>query len=136
MREIKFRAWDKANKEMYQARTLTWDRWNNVAEGQDPIMQYTGLKDKNGKEIYEGDIVKIRLAVGFMTTAKVEFIDGCFDVYAIHGHIYTQSYPNGKILNRKKDYLKCYTVNHAVEIIGNIYENPELLGDEEPQSSK
>ena len=56
MRDIKFRAWDKANNEIYQVRTLTWDRWENVAEGQDDIMQYTGLKDKNGVEIYENDI--------------------------------------------------------------------------------
>ena len=117
MRDIKFRAWDSYENKMYPV----------IQDEAINLMQYTGLKDRNGKEIYEGDILKIRLGTGFMTTVEVKFIDGCFDVCAIHGHIYTESRPNGKTLHRKRDHLKYYTANNAVEIIGNIYENPELV---------
>jgi len=53
MREIKFRAWDKDLHKMYNKWTVIPDDDRSHI-----LMQYTGLKDKNGKEIYEGDIVK------------------------------------------------------------------------------
>ena len=62
-REIKFRVWDKEKSEMFFVEDIYWaevdesitniNGWNN----ENPLMQFTGLKDKNGKEIYEGDIV-------------------------------------------------------------------------------
>lgn len=80
------------------------------------VMQYTGLKDKNGKEIYEGDIISYKYYRGFSggekeIIAKVEFIDGCFGFYEFVG------------------YFNRYDLNES-KVIGNIYENPELLKDE------
>ena len=83
------------------------------------IMQYTGLKDKNRKEIYEGDILSIKIYSGDKVIVEgktvVEFKDGCFGV--IWGH--------------DKAFLSLNSFFKAkFEVIGNIYENPELLRGE------
>ncbi len=64
MREIKFRAWDKVEKQMITKNFGNFINFNGTVfhngmkQGDWTLMQYTGLKDKNGKEIYEGDIVQ------------------------------------------------------------------------------
>jgi uncharacterized phage protein (TIGR01671 family) len=102
MREIKFRAWDSKNKKM-----IYFDLSDTIAPSQDHIMQYTGLKDKNGIEIYEDDILD---EVG--KNWKVERDDGGAWMLDID---------NG----RGRKYL--HPINQHLEIIGNIYDNPKLL---------
>ena len=113
MRQIKFRGWDEKNKEMVDNINLLFsnhlnDCFEEYEECGLKIMQYTGLKDKNGKEIYEGDIVRVFQPFNVPTKAIVELSDGCFEL-------------NGIELTWR-DYVKCFVANHAIEIIGNIHE--------------
>lgn len=97
------------------------------------IMQFTGLTDKNGVEIYEGDIYKTTVLAGHPTdrwggeywvsvTAKVGFANGRF-VGVVVGHTkssYEPEYKKGHFDGRIAE-IKC------IEVIGNIHQNPELL---------
>ncbi len=118
MREIKFRAWDKENGLMIKDNplrgfplTMTWTG-NVYVDGklQDYfMMQYTGLKDKHSKEIYEGDIVRHSSITG-----TVIYHDGLFAIDSIRVE------PSLPLF---------YTSPEKIEIIGNIYEEPESLND-------
>ena len=117
MREIKFRAWDNSKKEMLypkKAEDMT-DKITSASllaayndGGLDSIMQFTGLFDKNGKEIYEGDVVK---SPGYdnQMVVKYEEIIASDDMTAPGIGFQFNTEPSG------------------MEIIGNIYENPELI---------
>ncbi len=110
MRDLKFRAWDDSNKEMYQARTLTWDRALNYAEGQDEVMQFTSLLDKNGVEIYEGDIILYDNER--RQPNEVIFSDGCF-----------------MTLFKESKEKHPFNMRHLdeYEVVGNTHQNPEML---------
>lgn len=126
MRDIKFRVWDTENKEMLKVQELDFedtfyggrlsirtDEYNDYFDMEDMIlMQYTGLKDKNGKEIYEGDIVKV------FTNKE----------WRIGKIIYEHSGFTINVTNNKElEYGRTSIIEKLTEIIGNIYDNPELL---------
>lgn len=125
MREIKFRAWDKENKKMMKVSSLSLEN-KEIAVRENgtyhffrmknlELMQYTGLKDKNGKEIYEGDIVLIEPG-GISTWHKtvIEFKEGALIASLINGEDCFYIFNPGFDSN---DF----------EVIGNIYENKNLL---------
>lgn len=114
MREIKFRAWDRHREDVQM---ITWEMmqtsryakpgcgwWNDCSY---TLMQFTGLRDKNGKEIYEGDIVELDVPMKFEV-------------------IYTRCYFAIKINENQSMILT--GLESSSQVIGNIYENPELTG--------
>ena len=113
MRKIKFSAWDKLNKEMinfesinFQERrvykdTVSYRKFNDIE-----LMQYTGLKDMKGKEIYEGDILFETFREEYF---KVVFENGSFRAEVDEYSLDLEDYAN------------------ICEVVGNIYENPELI---------
>ena len=129
MREIKFRAWDKNTKIM-----IHWDdlvksrisfrnfRWALLSENSEnfELMQYTGLKDKNGVEIYEGDIIRCstRTINGSIFTHVCRVFQYESGTWMIEGH--HEDNPSYKTKGT------VYAAHLICEVIGNIYENPEL----------
>jgi len=123
-RIIKFRAWDVAEQEMFYGMNkclMNWDGLkHNVSrflDGDIPVMQYTGLKDKNGREIYEGDVLRQQLRAGLFVLYLSVWVQG--DYYC--GFYLERTRPN------PYQYIDIGQERTSkLEIIGNIYENPEL----------
>lgn len=125
MREIKFRAWDTSKKRMWGCNEMGRDELTINPDGRGFVnvngqsaylseymthlipLQYTGLRDKNGREIFEGDIVKVKTMDNKERNNDiVQYYDhACAFTAGGQGFIYFTE----------------------IEIIGNIYENPELL---------
>jgi len=120
MREIKFRAWDEGLEEMIYFDLLSTDRLDfqlmtEYLEGSF-VMQYTGLKDKNGKEIYERDILEI-------TEKSVYVYPGIYQVVYGAGGFDIEMKSFGESITHRLGEIP----NGYNEVIGNIHENPELL---------
>lgn len=144
MREIKFKAYAKAYNKIVNVDRLGLnsdgtaqeiivterelgeydsDEWTDLQAGEFELLQYAGLKDKNGKEIYEGDILELR-ANPFNKKRdlfQVVFKDGGF---RDEWNNYIGQYLPPDIRNRQGGRVR---LNEACEVVGNIYENPELL---------
>ena len=162
-REIKFRAWDRANKKMYYDRTFSHvdpdtldevefevrhislnDSLFNITkaswgvDNSEPVfishdyvlMQYTGLKDKNGTDVYEGDILRV--------PAMSEYEEKTYNSFEVFWHdndstptdcglVLGRLTPHGNSAGGHSGYkLKPEHVG-KMEVIGNVYENSDLL---------
>lgn len=117
-REIKFRAWSSKNKEMIyfgspevlcdESEGLLFYRKNmalSVEMKRPKLMQFTGLHDKNGKEIYEGDVVRRK------------------------ENDYVIEWGYGGYNERNNEVTRAISLTDTYSIIGNIYENPDLLSN-------
>ena len=128
MRELKFRVWDKnykwmeevdgdclfvADGEIYEvteeSRYYQTYMEKKIVTDKYELMQFTGLVDKNGKEIYEGDIV---LLVSSNVPLKVAFVEGSYKIVNMK-HLTD----NLQLLGGTQSFL---------EVVGNIYENPDI----------
>ena len=129
MREIKFRAWDTVMKDWVPMGLNSISELVFIAVGKQPgrftidtfdseaerfiLMQFTGLKDKNGKEIYEGDVIQNLIG----TAGEIMFsqtINGYFTGFGV----------------QYKDTKSHWGINPLeCEVIGNVHEHPSLLGE-------
>lgn len=116
MRIIKFRGWSKSKKIMIE----DLNGWSKGYENEYELMQFTGLLDKQGKEIYEGDIIKIRDTI---CTIRYEESTASYHLIFRGG----TSYQYEKYRFDKES--TSLNVLGFFEVIGNIYENPELFNE-------
>ena len=116
-REIRFRAFDSILGEMLELRPNRDMFYLNDGPGWN-VMQYTGLKDKNGNPIYESDIINV-----FDWGGAGEILGVTSVVWDLDDHGW--SYENTSLTEDSYDQFR------NVEVIGNIWESPELLEDKE-----
>jgi uncharacterized phage protein (TIGR01671 family) len=152
-RVYKFRAWDNFNKIMMYSESYISVLLTYALKGKEPpngiLMQFTGLKDKNGKEIYEGDIIICLSRVGYCPDGckggfhSCGIIAGIVEWYPAEwclvkakeiGWIQTDiDHDTDELITKAKKCIEFGDKNLSLsehsyfEIIGNIYENPELL---------
>jgi len=116
MREIKFRIWENRimnyNPSTWFSESTINDEFNNDRN----VMQFTGVRDINSTDIYEGDIIRASYSIMTNEISKVEFKRGIFFVLK-NGRYH----PLSEFMYDSRDKTR------DIEIIGNIYENPELL---------
>ena len=139
-REILFRGFNKKNsKWLYgyyfvnrgqhfvvddEIQTNPLAHWTDIEVDPDTIGQYTGVKDKNGNKIFEGDIVRFSYItdgikpIEIECLAKVVFEDGSFMIKCVKGHIHN---------NMQRALFAMDYFNIKVEVVGNITDNPELI---------
>lgn len=128
MKQIKFRAWHKDGAYMMPVEEIDFEnklinksgvwRWFNELV----LMQYTGLKDKNGVEIFEGDYV---VGVQYLTTSP----NVPFEIKGVvrYSERNTMFYIDDKNKGHDMFMQSLGSTPYILEVIGNIYENPDLL---------
>lgn len=130
-REIRFRAWNKEEKWMEEVLPCPNAGLNKFLSDLSKthfIMQFTGLKDKNGKEIYEGDVVKLSCFGDRNIIAIVEWFN--------EGHKYRVNIIDDDLRKSHDWNAGMHDCFRCMEIIGNIYENPELLDNKKIRGIK
>ena len=106
LREIKFRVWDSISKAFHYWGNIQNNNFNDFDLEHYTLLQFTGLKDINGRDIYEGDVCKYKNYKGVVS-------------YEFRGYQCKPKNHNGlDVLSYRED---------LIEVIGNIYQNPELL---------
>ena len=128
MREIKLRAWIRVEKRFdysgdlrdydYARRYFNSLEDNDIDDGDVILMQYTGLKDKNGKEIYEGDIVRVEY-LNYPESDKEKLMDTYVSPITFRNGFFAFS-------DGYEYRVPCQGCLRT-EVIGNIHENPDLL---------
>ena len=125
MRAIKFRAWtgrhmEDADPYFFEANDI--ESFSALPDGW-ILMQYTGLKDKNGREIYEGDVVDVSM-IEYPGSLQQKIVSK--ERFSVEWHDFNCRF----VLQEKGEDGKGYGFNsqsNEIEVIGNIYENPELI---------
>ena len=143
MREIKFKGWDKNKEKMVEIRSIHFDQYGGIDleyscedyltrsyESNFKLMQYTGLKDNNDVEIYFDDIVKIHFkdpGESYRGTALIaetlSYGVGLLFDFSLENSEKVWAVDQGGVMSDLWEDIDLWDI----EVIGNIYENPELL---------